>query len=190
MYTIEMYQDERTFTIGVFVEEAHAKAFLASVPFITKESYQIEDSTFEDYTLAIEQVPTYYEAVYNNHVYVFTRFMFTNAEGEASLFINPITNFSEPATAPSFAEAGVRVDAYSVAPEEAKDYIAAREAIFDAVVAHFAGKGLKVERFGLGSQDGEYAYCKDHLFLHLDAGTVDAWQQASSVEQFIKDMTE
>lgn len=185
MYTIEMYQDDRTFTIGVFAQQAHAKTFLASVPFIKQQTYD----EYTDYTLAIAEVPDYYEATYNNHTYVFTRFMFRAEAGEATLCIIPLTNFSEPAPTKQFAEAGVRVDAYSVAPEEAEAYIAAREAIFEALRAHFAAQGLTLERFGLGSEDGEYAYCQDHLFLHLDANTVAIWQQASSVTEFIKEVT-
>ncbi len=79
---------------------------------------------------------------------------------------------------------GVRVDAYHVAPEEAQ-----RETLFKEVQAYFQQQGLSVARYGLGSEDGEYAYCEGHLFMHLDGATIDARAQAPNFAQFIEEMT-
>lgn len=182
MYFIEMYQQERRFMLGAFEQVVDATTFLSRVPFIKKQDEM-------SYTLQIAQVPNYYEVQYNNHIFVFTRFMFSEYDGEAAIYIMPVTNFRECAKQPTFAEADVRVDAYHVAPEEAQQYIAQREALFNEVQAYFQQQGLSVARYGLGSEDGEYAYCEGHLFMHLDGATIDARAQAPNFAQFIEEMT-
>ncbi|HJH11912.1 MAG TPA: hypothetical protein K8V30_09555 [Metalysinibacillus jejuensis] len=38
-----------------------------------------------------------------------------------------------------------------------------------------------------GSEDGEYAYCEGHLFMHFDGATIDARAQAPNFVQFTEE---
>lgn len=51
---------------------------------------------------------------------------------------------------------------------------------------HYEKMGKRVGVGGVGSQDEEYLIVEDGPFVHLDAYTIQLWQETPTVAHFIK----
>lgn len=188
MYMVTIQQGERTHIVGLFQQAEEAKAWIESISYVQKQVDQVEDVTFVSYTMPYEQLPEYEEITWKSSRFPLTHFMFSPDDGPIECIISdrlPVIGEEE-----GLVEGMTQVDAYLIPNEETKSYIETREAIRQEIVNHYTKLGKNVESGGIGSQDGEYLIVEDGPFIHLDAGTVQAWEHQTSLDQFIADLEE
>lgn len=184
MYLLELQQGERRHTVGLFAEKKEAKEWIESLPYVHKESEVFEGEEFVIYTMCYDDLPLYEEIIWKASRYPLTKYMFTPDDGKIELLIwdkLPIMSEVEGCI-----EGMTQVDAYCIPNEETESYIKAREEVRKAITMHYEKLGKRVETGGVGSQDGEYLLVEDGPFIHLDALTIQQWQEKSTIEHFIK----
>lgn len=186
MYMVTIQQAERIHTVGLFQQQEEAEAWIESIPYVHKQVDQFDDMTFVSYRLPYEDLPEYEEVIWKSSRFPLTHYMFSPDDGPIECFISG--QLSVIGEAEGLVEGMTQVDAYMVPNEETKAYIDTREAIRQTVIEHYMKLGKKVEAGGIGSQDGEYLLVEEGPFIHLDAGTVEAWREKASIEQFIADL--
>ena len=186
MYILQLTQGERTHSIGLFASEKEVEAWLGTVPFITREEEHWEGTTFVTYTLSYETMPLYAEVEWNGSIVPLTRYMF---EPELPIYVEyyPLPVMGE---VKGLVQGGTQVDAYVVDNEEVKSYVFSREAARHAIVHHYEAQGKDVFVGGVGSEDGEYVSVDGGPFVHLDAMTVQAWEEKESEEAFLQALDE
>lgn len=184
MYLVELQQGDRRHTVGLFREKKEAKKWIEALPYVHKESEVFEEQEFVTYTMSYEDLPLYEEVVWKGSRYPFTKYMFTPDDGQIELLIwNKLPIIGE---VEGRIEGMTQVDAYLIPNEETESYIKTREEVRNAITRHYEKMGKHVEAGGVGSQDGEYLIIEDGPFVHLDAYTVQQWQEKSTEEYFIK----
>ncbi|WP_192987154.1 hypothetical protein [Carnobacterium mobile] len=184
MYLVELQQGDRRHTVGLFREKKEAKEWIEALPYVRKESEVFGGQEFVTYTLNYEDLPLYEEIEWKGSRYPFTKYMFTPDDGRIELFIwNKLPIIGE---VEGRIEGMTQVDAYLIPNEETESYITAREEVRNTITMHYERMGKRVEAGGVGSQDGEYLIVEDGPFVHLDASTIQQWQEKSTVEYFIK----
>ncbi len=183
MYIVEIQQFERRHVLGVFGKEQDAVQWIESLPFVEKETYQIEEMTFHDYSINLNKMKMYEEVEYHRYIIPFTKLMFDPSES-ITIFYYGVHNFDHVADEPTYVDSVTQVDAYMIPNEEVKNYIIAREKLYEEIVHYFEGK--TVQRGGVGSEDGEYILVDDQFLIHLDPQSVEERSQVTSIEEYVK----
>lgn len=186
MYMVTIQQQERIHTVGLFQQLEEAEAWIESIPYVHKQVEPFDDVTFVNYTMRYEDIPRYEEIIWKSSRFPLTHFMFSPDEGPIECFIS--SQLPVIGEAQGLVEGMTQVDAYMVPNEEAKKYIEIREEIRQALIEHYTKLGKKVENGGIGSEDGEYLIVEEGPFIHLDAGTVQSWENKTSIDQFIAEL--
>ena len=184
MYLLEMHQKDRQHIVGLFDEKADATDWIGSLPYVQKHVDYFDEIEFVTYTMQYEDLPLYKEILWKESRFPFTKYMFTPDDGTIELIIKdtlPLMNEVK-----GVVEGMTQVDAYLIPNTEVKDYIQIREEVRKEITKYYTNSGKKVEAGGVGSQDGEYLVVEDGPFIHLDALTVQEWQEKTSIESFIQ----
>lgn len=189
---LEINQDEKRNIVGVFDSLENAQTFVESIPFVKKtvSEYRTE------YTMAFKDLPVSYAASYGGWRYIIARDSYAPEDkyGEISLDLIELTRLdAPPATEDAFVEGYTSLDAYSFPNAEIASGIEKREALFLEAKEYFARQGRKVERDGLGTQDGEYVLVSEktdekqlYIAFLLEPQSVEAREKAGSFEAFVK----
>ena len=195
-YLLEIQQYERHYVIGTFEKEESIYKFIDSIPFVKKEISE----GYVDYTIQFEDMPIYYEAKYNNYIYVITKYSFVPEDGDIYFTWTPIHYWdSEVSSEKSFIEGATVVDAYSFENSEVEDYVNKREELYNETKKYYENKGRKIERHALGSEDGEYVSFSRQPKKYKDAGSilylldpiaVEIWEKTRDVEKFLVKLRE
>lgn len=186
MYLLELNQNDRHHIVGLFLEKSDAINWIESVENVRKDIFNVENNEFVTYEVDYADLPEYTEVVWHNSRYPLTKYMFVPDEGPIEFVIwdeLPIMN-----NVKGYVDGTTQVDAYLIPNAQVKDYIQARNEIKEAVSKHYESLGKKVHIGGIGSEDGEYLSVEGGPFVHLDAITVKAWREKTTVEQFIHDI--
>lgn len=186
MYLLVFRQGERQHTVGLFEKHTDATQWIESIPYVHKESETIEGREFISYTMNYDDILIYEEIEWEESRYPLSKYMFTPDDGKIELFIwdkLPVMNQVNGTV-----DGMTQVDAYMIPNPAVEHYIKQREAVRQAITTHYEQLGKEVKTGGLGSQDGEYVIIEDGPFVHLDANTVEQWENKSTVAQFIKQL--
>ncbi len=167
MFILELYQEDMQTALAVFESIDEGRAFLSKVP-----SYAIEyEDGFPYEYITAGELPDYLEIEHNNHIVPLSKFMFPDM-GRVEIYWRELPNLS--ANGCGMVRGAGRVDAYSIANEDMKEYIAKRERIYSLVKAHLEKQGFETDRSFYGSEDGEAIVYKKpgseqwHFLAHLD----------------------
>ncbi|MEG0835819.1 MAG: hypothetical protein RR413_10285 [Christensenellaceae bacterium] len=194
-YLMEIQQGETRNIVGIFATLENADNFLTSIPFIIKrnESYGIT------YTIPFADLPELYVAAYHNWRYVFSRCSYEPERDNDEIEI-VLTELSQMDTATSeiaFPKGYTSVDAYTFPNDEIQREVEKRIALFKEAEVYFGRQGRRVERGGLGSQDGEYVLVSDennpkqmHITFLLEPQSIQAREKAKSFEDFLRMVNE
>lgn len=186
MYLLEINQKDRHHIVGLFGEKREAISWVEALPYARKHTVYFENREFVTYTMEYEDLPMYEEIVWKKSRFPLTKYMFTPDDGVIELVIwNKLSLMDK---VEGYTDGMTQVDAYAVPNTEVKDYIQVREEIREEITKYYKNLGKKVETGGVGSEDGEYLLIENGPFIHLDALTVQEWQEKSSINQFMKDL--
>lgn len=189
MYLLEIDQFDRTHKVGVFPDEATMTAWIEQLPFVRKETHEVDDTLFTQYALVYDDMPTYYEAEWNGYRFPLSKWMIDPSE-EAYFNAYALHDFSLTTETPTIVEGTLQVDAYIVANEEADVYIASRERFYQELCRYYEAKGKTVRREGVGSEDGEYVLVDDHFLCHLDPFAVEEREEVNTIDELLKRWSE
>lgn len=183
-YLLKIDQWEKSYDVGIFKNEQSIHDFIERIPFVKKE---VSEDSYIDYFMKFEDIPNYYELNYNNYLYIITKFSFMQCEDEIYFSWNKIHCWDEKvANEETFIEGETTIDAYSVTNDEVKNYIKKREELYIETKKYYESKGLKVVRYALGSQDGEYVeLLNDSILYMLDPHAIMIWEQSKDIEEFL-----
>ncbi|MEQ3339382.1 hypothetical protein [Clostridium butyricum] len=183
-YLLKIDQWEKSYDVGIFKNEQSIHDFIERIPFVKKE---VSEDSYIDYFMKFEDIPNYYELNYNNYLYIITKFSFMQCEDEIYFSWNKIHCWDEKvANEETFIEGETTIDAYSVTNDEVKNYIKKREELYIETKKYYESKGLKVVRYALGSQDGEYVeLLNDSILYLLDPHAIMIWEQSKDIEEFL-----
>ena len=187
MYFIEMIQGDRRHSVGLFESERDVIDWLESIPYVDKETYGEEFGSLTSYTMSYDRIPLYDEIEWKGSRFPMTKMMFTPDEGDVLFVWQDLSLFGQEK---GLVKGVTQVDAYVVPNEDAKQYIALREEVREAVLQHYKERSIDVYTGGLGSEDGEYVHAPGYTFLHLDPYTVSMWEEKESVEAFFNEVVE
>lgn len=181
MYLVELLQGDRRHTVGLFAKKEEAIEWVESVPYVHKQVDVFDEHEFVNYSMNFDELPLYEEIIWKKSRFPLTKYMFTPDDGEIAVLIwdrlvpmHEVDGLTDDAT---------QVDAYVIPNAEAARYIQSREEIREAIFKHY---GKRAETGGVGSEDGEYITVENGPFIHLDALTVQQWDEKTSIEQFIE----
>lgn len=159
--------------VGLFNQLEEARQFVEKIP-----GYQIEhDSGFTYETLLPSLIEDYLEIEHQGHSVPLSRFSF-NQDEKIDIDYLDLVNLSQ--TGSGVISGVTKVDAYHVNNEEVKAYIQTRESKYNQIKELLDKKGYEVNRFFLGSEDGEAIMTKKkgseawHFLMHLDPNFVNA----------------
>ncbi|QYE99058.1 hypothetical protein [Paraclostridium sordellii] len=183
-YLLKIEQFERSYDIGIFKSEESIYKFIESIPFVKKEVFP---DNYINYFMNFKDIPGYYEVNYNNYIYIISKFSFIPDEGEIYFNWREIHLWDEKeSTKETFIEGETMVDAYSFSNNEVKSYIEKREELYKETKEYYESKGLKIRRYALGSEDGEYVeVLNDSILYLLDPRAVEIWEESKDIEEFI-----
>lgn len=176
MYLLEFIEDEQRQIVGVFNDEQDVMEWISSVPFIHKDAD-------DQYTLSYDELPPYYEVLYKDSVYPLTRYAFNQSE-VIEVVWSEIAHMDETSgVAPGVSKVGV----YYYNNEEVEAAVKAREQFKSELKAYYDDKGKAYTFGGVGSEDGEYIHVEGGPFIHIDPMTIESYESAHNIEQFLKE---
>ncbi|MEG1782333.1 MAG: hypothetical protein RR253_03685 [Oscillospiraceae bacterium] len=190
-YLMEIQQGEQRNIVGIFDTLKNAETFLSGVPFIVKrkESYGVS------YTIPFARLPELYIASYHNWRYVFSRCSY-RAEGdgdEIEVVLTQVSEMDRASAVGSFPKGYTGLDAYTFPNDEMQREVEKRIALFQEAKAYYGEQGRRVERRGLGSQDGEYLLVSEEndpaqmrIAFLLEPQSTQAREKAESFEDFLR----
>ncbi|MEG0269185.1 MAG: hypothetical protein RR824_07440 [Clostridia bacterium] len=191
---LEINQEEKRNIVGVFDSMENAQTFVESIPFVKKTVNEYG----KDYTMAFKDLPVSHTVAYGGWRYIIARDSYAPEDkyGEISLDLLEMTRLDAPSpSAGAFVEGYTSLDAYSFPNTEMASGIEKREALFLEAKEYFARQGRRVERDGLGTQDGEYVLVSDktdekqlHIAFLLEPQSVEAREKAGSFEAYLQSL--
>ncbi|WP_455256589.1 hypothetical protein [Peptoniphilus asaccharolyticus] len=148
MFILELYQDGMSTELGLFDTIEEGRKFVSQL-----KGYKFEEiDGFEYETIKLDSISDYMELEINGNIVPLTKFMFTE-DGDVEVYWKEIPNLSKKGK--GIVEGATRVDAYTVANSDLREYIEARENNYLEVKKNLEKKGYQVERAYFGSEDGE-----------------------------------
>lgn len=191
MCILKFVQDERTNLVGVFESHDNAVEFLKKIPFLTETTNEYGT----DYLIKYKDMPDCYTITYNGWQYVLSRFSYSSyesAEDIEAILIDVCNLDASPQKSGAYVAGYTELDAYSYDNSQMLAAIEKREALYLAAKEYYEAQGRKIERDGLGSQDGEYVMVSapdkpSELYISflLAPQTIDEWEKAGSFEAWL-----
>lgn len=168
MYLLILSQGDYEIKTGLFETLEEGRNFAEKLPGYSRFS---DDDGYIYESLALAEIPDYYEVKYNDNIVPVSRFSFLE-DADVDIFWLELPVISERGD--GIVEGASRVDAYSVNNSELKDYISKRESKYVEVAAYLTERGCDVERNFFDSEDGEAIVYRRkgesdwHFLTHLD----------------------
>ena len=187
MYILELYQNNYSKDLVVFVSLEEGKDFVSKIPGYTIEK---EDNIEYEY-FNPKNIPKYMEIIYNENIVPLSRFMF-DSEENVEIIWKEISNLS--ITKDKIIAGYSKIDAYVINNEEVKAYIEERETKYNLIKNFLESNGYEVDRSFFGSEDGEaIIYRKKetsdwHFLCHLDPGFLDIEDLEVYINELMEDL--
>ena len=120
MYILELYQNGIQTELGLFDTIEEGRKFISQL-----KGYKFEEvDGFEYETIKLDSISDYMELETNGNIVPLTKFMFTE-NCDVEVYWKEIPNLSKKGK--GIVEGATRVDAYTVANSDLREYIEARE---------------------------------------------------------------
>lgn len=192
MVLLSFEQEDRVNRVGVFQSYENAVRFLESIPFLQKQ----QDEYGTIYFIPFAQLPETYTVRYNGWNYVLSRFSYSAdaSAGPVEAVLTPLCSLDSPPEEPDApVDTDTLLDAYCYTNGDLEAAIEKRELFFKEAAHYFAEQGRKVEREGLGSEDGEYILVSEPgtsgsmtILAHLNPQVIDEWEKAGDFAAWLK----
>lgn len=186
MYLLQLFQEDRTETLGLFDSIERGREFLKKIPAYKYEHIQEDGYEWDYEELKYDELRDYELIEHNGHKVPLSKFSF---EGDVLINWTEVRNLDLKGE--GIIEGSTVVDAYAIDNQFVGQYIKDREEKFKAVKEALEEKGYEVSREWFGSEDGEAILLKGpemeefRMLCHMDPIFVD-----STLEEILEDLKE
>lgn len=172
MYLLEWSSKNTRQLVGIFESIEHGRFFMKKVPGYNYTCVDIDGVPFEEETIEYAKLPDIELISHNGYQIPISRFSF---EEDIIVLWIPLDYLDSATTDNRVSIGSIKVDAYSINNENAKNYIEERELRFKQCRELFTEHDFEVSRECFGSEDGEVIFVRKkgqedrwYFFTHMD----------------------